>query len=935
MITIKRLLKGVLVASLFSASLMAQSPQRLRITSKESGQAIDGVVFAIHGTKTPKEIKLGKRNIVNLGKLPKGRYTLTIRAVGYIAKQLEIVVEADGTIKNLKDIQLEALPTLAEVQDNFSSERMQGFDVMEEGQDEFDAIQQSSLLHSSRSPFLAAASYVFSAARFNRRGYDSPYRVMYLNGVPMNDVNTGYGVWSLWGGLNDVTRYRTSGLSMEPIEEGFGSIGMSENLSIRASKMRAETKLTYSSSNRSYTDRFMATWASGQLANGWSFGVSLSKRNGDGQRSFVKGVHYDSYAYLLAVEKQLNKQNSLSLVAFASPTRRGVASGSTQEAYDLVHSNYYNPNLGLQGGKWRNAREKNMHEPVIQLTHYFETLDKSFKLNTTLGTRFGKNTYSALNWYNAPDPRPDYYRYLPSYFTDLAYAGSEDPTTANIYKEMWLNDASMHRVNWDRFYQVNSLSDAPLYDAQGNLLQEGKQAQYMIELRHTDQMEFSGASNFSWNPSKWFSLDGGVNARYNRTSYFNEVGDLLGADYVYDIDKFAVRDFGGDSDKYQMDIRRPDHIARKGDKMGHDYQAVTAREQGWFNSKFKFANIDAYLGASIAHAMVYRLGKQQRGLFPDNSLGRSRVLNFLDYGAKAGLTYKINGRHYVILNGSFVKQAPVFRNIFISPRTRNDVVNNVKSEKLLSVDLAYAVRLPWLRGSVTLFASNIRDKSRTLSFYDDTNAAFSNYTLTGINTTQFGVEAGFEAKILPTLSLNVAGAWGKYFYSNNPDFVQTIDNSAKILAEEKVYWNGLSLDRTPQLAGTIGMTYRAPWYGMLGFNANYFGFNHISMNPTLRTDAARAVLDSKYIKPERLKGGFTLDLFVGYSYRITHGKYIRFNLSVNNLLNNRSIHSGGYEQLRVRTERDAQGVPHIKKPFPSKYFYSYGTTYFFNTSIQF
>lgn len=106
------------------------------------------------------------------------------------------------------------------------------------------------------------------------------------------------------------------------------------------------------------------------------------------------------------------------------------------------------------------------------------------------------------------------------------------------------------------------------------------------------------------------------------------------------------------------------------------------------------------------------------------------------------------------------------------------------------------------------------------------------------------------------------------------------------------------------------------------------------MNPVVRTDAGRTQLDYKYILPENMKGGYTVDVFAGYSYRITWDTYLRFNLSVNNILNNKNIVAGGFEQLRVRTDK-VNDVETMVKPFPSKYSYMYGTTFFFNVSLQF
>lgn len=921
----KRLLTVLALGMLTTGSLLGQS-SRAQVLDQTTGSSIDRATISVWGP-IRKRVQTDTQGRFDLGNLPNGRYTITISAPGYEARQIQWVQEPGKAL---------SLPTLRLLAVGEGALATDAFSIVEDSSDDATSTtEHSSLLTASRDPFNSVASYTFSSARFSARGYDTPYSMQLLGGVPMNDLNTGYSVWSLWGGLNDFTRNQTTSEGSEAIDVALGGVGLTSNLILRPSLYRAQRRLTYSNSNRTYSNRLMLTWQTGMMSNGWAIAMGVGRRSGNGQYSYVRGMHYDAWSYYLGIEKRIDDNNSLSLIALGAPTRRGVASASTQEAYDLVGSNYYNPNIGHQAGKWRNARERNNHEPIFQLSHYYDNVERRLKITTTVSYRMGWNSYSALNWYNAPDPRPDYYRYLPSYFTYMATPGNQDQATADIYADLWHSDRNTRYIDWDKLYRINRNNTAPLYDANGNLLATGARALYMIEERHTDQREFGWATNANWLISDRLKLDGGVYYRYNNTSNYNAVGDLLGADYVYDIDKFAERDFGGDATKSQMDLRNPDHIAVKGDRFGYDYSSISERYAAWANLSYTHRRIDAYLGLSLTQSNLHRIGHQQRGLFPNNSLGESRHLHFLDLGAKAGLTYKLSGQHYLIANVAYVEQAPTFNNVFVSPRTRHTTVDNPESERILSADLSYAVRLPWLRGRLTGFYTRVSDKTRTMSFYDDAQAAFSNYTLTDIATRHLGIELGLEAKLSPTLTANGALALGHYSYDSNPTYVQTIDNSNQIIDQDIVYWKGLMLHGTPQTAATLGLTYRAPWYGTFGVNANYYGRNYISMNPAIRTDRGRSAFDHDTILPDELSGGMTIDLFVGYSWRIKRDTFLRFNLSVNNLLNNRSIHSGGFEQLRIRTQRDANGQTQLYRPFDSKYSYVYGTTFFFNTSLQF
>ena len=218
-----------------------------------------------------------------------------------------------------------------------------------------------------------------------------------------------------------------------------------------------------------------------------------------------------------------------------------------------------------------------------------------------------------------------------------------------------------------------------------------------------------------------------------------------------------------------------------------------------------------------------------------------------------------------------------------------------------------------------------------MSFYDDGYRAFSNYVLTNIESTHMGVEAGMEFKITPALTAIAVVSYGQYRYANNPDYVQTVDNSQKLLEQDRVYWKGFHVSGTPQTAANLSVSYQFPFYMWAGLDLNYFGRSFISLNPIRRTDKARASLDYDYVRQEVFPGGFTLDANVGYSWRIKSGVYLRLNLSASNLLNTKNLRSGGYEQLRVRYTKEGK----MMRPFDSRYFYMYGTTFFFNAALQF
>ena len=102
--------------------------------------------------------------------------------------------------------------------------------------------------------------------------------------------------------------------------------------------------------------------------------------------------------------------------------------------------------------------------------------------------RFGKNGYTALDWYDAQDPRPDYYRNLPSYFymEDPDY-NRLNPMKAAWAREAWENNLNNYaHVNWDRLYDVNK----------SNYEDGGNRSKYALQERRVDQRDLNFAVNF-------------------------------------------------------------------------------------------------------------------------------------------------------------------------------------------------------------------------------------------------------------------------------------------------------------------------------------------------------------------------------------------------------------------------------------------------------
>ncbi|MBK7094266.1 MAG: hypothetical protein IPH57_04075 [Saprospiraceae bacterium] len=133
-------------------------------------------------------------------------------------------------------------------------------------------------------------------------------------------------------------------------------------------------------------------------------------------------------------------------------------------------------------------------------------------------------------------------------------------------------------------------------------------------------------------------------------------------------------------------------------------------------TSFTFDRLDAYAAVELSNTSFFRDGNYKNGKFPDNSYGKSETFSFFNYGVKSGVTFKINGRNYIYFNGLTMTKAPYARNAYISPRTRDQVVDNLKSEKINSGEMAYVHKSPYFSFKAAAYYIDIRDKIKVSSF---------------------------------------------------------------------------------------------------------------------------------------------------------------------------------------------------------------------------
>ena len=596
------------------------------------------------------------------------------------------------------------------------------------------------------------------------------------------------------------------------------------NINTRASMYRKGGRVTYSSSNRSYTNRMMASYSSGMVDGGWAYSISVGRRWGN--EGYQDASFYDANSFFASVEKKINDKHSINFTGIFAPNRRGKSSPNSQEVYDLKDIRY-NEYWGYHDNEKRNSRVKRTVEPILMLNHFWDINEKS-SLNTSVGYQFGELGNSRLDYAGGANPSPSYYQKLPSYF--LADSDGPDYDGAYQAQQEFINNG---QIDWNRIYDANLTNNM-----------NGLNAAYVLYEDRSDDKQLTVNSNFTTDINDNVRVTGIIDYKKLESNNFAEIVDLLGGSGYLNVDSF---------DNFQFDLQNPDRVVGEGEKFRYNYNlyadVISTQAQGFF----KYNKVDFYFAASYTNTKYQREGLYQHEAFEDNSFGKGRELKFNGLGAKAGVTYKITGKHLIDVNAAYITRAPSLRNTFSNSRENHNVVGDVSGiditeEKITSADVSYIFRSPIVKARLTGFYTAMKDANEISFFFADgiggDNANFVQEILQDIDKKHIGAELGIEAQVTPTILLKGAASVGQYTYDNNPNLYLTTAPDPS--ASDELSKNGFKdfgkanlkdykIAGGPQRAYSVGFEYRDPDYWWFGATANFFSNAYVDVSPLTRT----------------------------------------------------------------------------------------------------
>jgi iron complex outermembrane recepter protein len=668
----------------------------------------------------------------------------------------------------------------------------------------------------------------YGDSRISIRGFSSRSGngnvALTVNGIPINDPETGAIYWSDFSGITDVTN------SIQ-VQRGLGaskiiipSFGGTVNITTRSTDMQKGGFVSETIGSDGY-DKTQVLASTGLTSTGWAATVQVGRTMGDG---FADGLSFLGYNYFVNVSKVLTPNQTLSFNLIGANQTHGQRQeepiADYQQAPQGIKWNYWS---GVLNGQQINPYNNFFSEPIFSINHDWNINDKT-SLATVAYAIFGDG------------------------------GGGETsgtiPRISDFYSPLDFTAASVANAN-----SATGAASSYLFDEHDNTAWYGLRSTLKTKL------------------GKYIDLSAGVDLRYYEGTHYEEVTNLLGANYVsYNYNNFgaAPGNLGGGS--AEGNINQPIDNVVVGGKINYYNEDYVSSGGLFAQAEYAKKDFTAFVTLSGSDQSIKRA--DFFNYLNSDPAQTSPSVNYLTYQAKVGANYNINSQMNVFANIGYLTKPPYYGNIFEG--YTNQINKNAVTEKSFSYELGYGYKTSTFSANLNLYRTSYMDRAEEDPAY--TSTAEYTINISGVNELHQGAELELKYKPIKEILLGGSLSLGDWYYSSNSGPAYAYDNTGAVVSSKpSVALKGLKLGDAAQttFAGI------AEFYLVkdLKFGAifNYWG-NYTAYVPF--TD----IPNSGNIQPYKIPNFATWDLSASLHFKMA-GFDSELIGTINNLLNTKYI----------------------------------------------
>ncbi|MFC1734136.1 TonB-dependent receptor, partial [candidate division KSB1 bacterium] len=872
------------------------------VTDYNTGETLIGVnILYGEGKGTVTDIN-GNYSVV----LPNGEYKFTVSYVGYNQDSKTVnlkgkTIHVDFRLKTVTLSEVEVVADMATTR-----ETPVAFTNITPLQLEEELAARDIPMVLNRTPGVYATQQGGGDgdARINIRGFSQRNVAVMLDGIPVNDMENGWVYWSNWFGLDIVTRNIQLQRGLGVSKLAIPSVGGTMNIISKGIEANPGIVKKQEVGSDGYIRTSLGI-TTGRMKNGFGITLAGAYKSGDGwvDEGWSKG-----WFYFLRIDKKLGN-HILSFSAMGAPQEHGqrrfsklISIYDTDYAKDLgidtdtlaksgvplnkgLRYNLYwgylekytvdaNGDTTHADRKKVNTRKNFYHKPLFNLRDFWNVNDKLY-ISNIVYLSIGNGGGTGLT--STPNPTPNGQVDLQNIY-DANYSKRNDPTQAGK------GDALYAQMNNHFWYGL--------------------------------------LTTFTYKLNKLYTMSGGIDLRNYVGEHYEEVYDLLGADFYTDeIDQTTLQDPTNPSTRREL-----------GDKIYYHNEGYVKWGGIFYQTEYKTEKITAFINISGAYSGYQRVDYfKRKDLVLDDTIihqavgyirdfdypnwvsidtgftykGKTYYVNspeartsqtdwewFGGYTVKGGLNYLFTKKSNVFVNLGYISKAPRFNNVF---DRNNHLYYDIKNEIIKAFELGYGYFNSKLTLNINGYYTKWENKPSDIYVSvpvssDSDEKATAN--INGIDALHMGIEIEMGYKITDNLLSETVMAFADWrwksgdsvrlyseidntlvrtYYFNAKDI--HVGDAAQIQLRESLRWE---IIRDLYLKGSI--TY---------FGKHYSYFDPLSLSP----DYPDLPKDYEYLNDNgnpkdswKVPDYFLVDLHAGYGIKYDKLQ-IYFTLSVINALN--------------------------------------------------
>ncbi len=691
----------------------------------------------------------------------------------------------------------------------------------------------------------------YGDSRINVRGFDSKNTAIMINGMPVNDMESGWVYWSNWAGLSDVTSAMQVQRGLGSSKLAISSVGGTINVLTKTSQAREGGTVAFTLGNDSYMKE-SASYSTGLLENGLSASVLLSHYSGDG---YIDGTKGDGWNYFIGLGYEINDKHSVMFTFTGAPqwhnqnSYANPISVSQQYGKNDEPNRKYNSNWGYLNGEEFSYRRNFYHKPIMSLNYDWLINDK-MNLSTIVYGSWGRG--GGTGPIGKINGARDYYGQF------------KDANGLIRFDDI---------AKWNSGGSVPDFGDDRVADDNGQFINDRNNG-FTRRASMNSHDWYGIISNFHHEVNENLSWDIGIDGRTYTGYHYRVVNNDLGADgYTDDRDKNnpnrMITEYVSASPSFNpwTNIK--------------DQQKIEYYNTGgvkWFGGfgqvEYKTEVISTFLQFGVSNQSFQRT--DYFNLTPEDEGGQQSDWESLVGGnIKGGINWNINENHNVFANTGYYSKQPLFSAVYPSYNT-NDVNGGLTNETIYGLEFGYSFIMNNFNLKANVYRTSWKDVFKRQGVtLDDGTRGYADFQ--GIEQVHIGFELESYYRLNDHFSFNGMLSIGDWQY--NGDVTGTLyneDNEQIGDSDETFYLDGVKVGDAAQTTAALGVTYRFLDGFNFGLNWRYAGNLYAQIN----TDD----FDHEDHNGSLELPSFNLfDARISYNWRMKNNNSLVFSFNMNNL----------------------------------------------------